>query len=65
MPVFALDRLFVVLDALQDEIISGRIKRPIYSRNRLGEGTQPIYQEYYPKLTEVLTRIITLSGPEG
>ncbi len=54
MPVFSLDRMYVVLHALQEEILSGKIKQPIYWRNQLGEATLEIYKEYYPELATVL-----------
>lgn len=65
MPVFAFDRLFVVLHALRDKIISGEIDCPIFCRNRLGEVTEGIYADNYPQLKEVLSRITILSGPGG
>lgn len=65
MPIFAFDRFFVVLHALQDKLLSGEIKCPIYCRNRLGDATKAIYECHYPHLTKILSCITFFSGKEG
>lgn len=65
MPVFSLDRMHVVLDALKEEILNGKFPCPIYWRNPLGQNTLQTYLKYYPELAPIFQKITELSGDKG
>lgn len=65
MPVFALDRMHVVLNELREQIMWWQINCPIFCRNNLGEATADIYKAKYPKLVPVINKIKFIGGEEA
>lgn len=62
MPVFAIDRMPVVLHIFAEIIQSGKFPCPIYWRNKLGDETLNTYQRYLPELKGTFSKIIPLNG---
>lgn len=65
MPVFSLDRMYVVLHELREKIVSWEIDCPIYCRNILGESTLRSYVEKYPDLKPVIDRVQFVGGEDA
>ncbi len=62
MPVFAIDRMPVVLHIFAEMIQNGKFPCPIYWRNKLGDETLNTYLKYLPELRDTFSKIIPRNG---
>lgn len=62
MPVFAIDRMHIVLDTFREIILKGDFPCPIYWRNQLGANTLNTYLRHLSEIRDIFSKIIPLNG---